>query len=72
VDLHLEIEGDEIVVTRPGTDFELVYGHPKGARNLVVKRSWVPRTEATPAINEFRRAAQQAATAKARELGWIA
>ena len=53
MDLHLEVDGDEIVVTRPETDFELVYGRPKGERNLVVKRSWVPRTVATPAINDF-------------------
>jgi hypothetical protein len=70
MDLHLQIDGDEIVVTRPGTDFELVYGRPRGERNLRLKRSWISRTDATPAVNEFRRAAQQAATAKARELGW--
>ena len=60
MDLHLQIDGDEIVVTRPGTDFELVYGRPRGRAGFVcLKRSWISRTDATPAVNEFRRAAQQ-------------
>lgn len=71
MDIKVELANEEIVVTRPGTDFELVYGPPRGSRNLRLKRSWVSRTEATPAVNEFRRAAQEAAAAKARELGWI-
>jgi hypothetical protein len=71
MDLYVELEGDEIVVTRPGTDFMLAYRKRPDRPNLVLTRSWIAPTEASPFTNEFRAAAFQAAAIKARELGWI-
>ena len=39
--------------------------------NLILTRSWENPTVMSPDISEFRAHAFQAATKKARELGWI-
>jgi hypothetical protein len=64
MDIKVELVGDEIVITTPGTDFVLGY-----KKNLT--RSWVAPTVSSPTISEFRAKAFQAAVDKARELGWI-
>ena len=71
MDLHVELLGDEIVITRPGTDFMTAYRRPDSP-TLKLTRSWVDPHITSPAVNEFRAQAFQAAVAKSRELGWIA
>jgi hypothetical protein len=71
MDVQAKLEGDEIVVTRSGTDFLVAYRKTSDRPNLVLSRSWLPPTEATAFTNQFRAAAFQAAVSKARELGWI-
>ena len=71
MNLQIELDGDEIVVTKPGTDFLLAYRKRSDSPNLVLTRSWEKPTVMSPEISEFRAHAFQAAVAKARELGWI-
>jgi hypothetical protein len=71
VDLQINVEDDEIVVTKPGTAFLLGYRKSVDAPRLVLTRSWMASTPASKAMNEFRGQAFQAAVTKARELGWI-
>jgi hypothetical protein len=71
VELVVVLDGDEIVVTKPGTLLLLAYRKSVDEPRLVVTRSSVTRTPSTIAITEFRAQAIQAAVAKARELGWI-
>ena len=40
-DLHVELLGEEIVVTRPKTDFLLAYRKRIDRPSLIVTRSWV-------------------------------
>jgi hypothetical protein len=58
--LRVDVEGDEIIVRRPGTALMLAYS-----------RSWMKPTTPCP-TEEFRTEAFQAAVSKARELKWIA
>jgi hypothetical protein len=71
MNFHVELDGDEIVVSKPGTDFLLAYRKRPDSPNLVLTRSWEKPTVTSPEISEFRAQAFQAAVAKARELGWI-
>ena len=71
MNLQIELDGDEIVVTKPRTDFLLAYRKRSDSPNLVLTRSWEKPTLMSPEISEFRAHAFQAAVAKARELGWI-
>ena len=68
VELVVVLDGDEIVVTKPGTLLLLAYRKSVDEPRLVVTRSSVTRTPSTTAITEFRAQAIQAAVAKAREL----
>jgi len=70
VELVVALDGDEIVVTKPGTLLLLAYHKSVDEPRLVVTRSSIIRTRSTTAITEFRAQALQAAVAKARELGW--
>ena len=69
--LRVDLDGDEIVVTKPGTLLMLAYANPVEQPRLVLTRSWMKPTTASPSIVEFRTQAFQAAVSKARELGWI-
>jgi hypothetical protein len=63
--LHVEVSGDEIIVTQHGSKFRVVYRKFEDQPQLVVKR--------TPHGNyNFLARAWQAANDKARELRWIA
>ena len=72
MNLHVELDSNEIVVTKPDSDMMTAYRKAPDRPNLVLTRSWVQPTVSSPAISEFRAHAFQAAVAKARELGWIA
>jgi hypothetical protein len=67
--LRVDVEGDEIIVRRPGTALMLAYS--KSAEQLRLTRSWMKPTTPCP-TEEFRTEAFQAAVSKARELKWIA
>ena len=69
--LRVDLEGDEIVVRRPGTTLLLAYSKSAEEPRLVLTRSWMKPTIPSPTIGEFRDQAFQAAVSKARELGWI-
>jgi hypothetical protein len=71
MDLHVKFDGQEIIVTRPGTDMMTAYRKAPDRPNLILTRSWEKPTVMSPEISEFRAQAFQAAVAKARELGWI-
>lgn len=70
MDLEVKFDGEEIIVTKPGTDFMLAYRKRPHSPNLVLTRSWVDPHTTSPAVSEFRAQAFQAAVSKARELGW--
>ena len=71
MDIEVKFDGEEIIVTKPGTDFMLAFHKRPDSPNLVLTRSWVDPHTTSPAISEFRGHAFQAAVSKARELGWI-
>jgi hypothetical protein len=71
VELVVVLDGNEIVVTKPGTLLLLAYQKSVDEPRLVLTRSSISRTLSTTAITEFRAQAFQAAVAKARELGWV-
>ena len=71
MDIEVKFDGEEIIVTRPGTDFVLAYRKRPNQPNLVLTRSWMEPTIASPMINEFRAQAFQGSCQQARELGWI-
>jgi hypothetical protein len=71
MDLKVKFDGQEIIVTKPGTDFMLAYRKRPDCPNLVLTRSWEKPTVTSPEISEFRAHAVQAAVSKARQLGWI-
>ena len=68
MDLHVNFDGHEIIITRPGTDMMTAYRKAADRPNLVLTRSWVEPT--VKLASEFRAEAFQAAVANARELGW--
>ena len=70
MNLHVELDGDEIVVTKPKSAFLLAYRKSIEEPRLVLTRSQMPQTSVSSA-SEFRAHAFQAAVSKARELGWI-
>ena len=71
IDIEVKFDGEEIIVTKRGTDFMLAYRKRSDRPNLVLTRSWVDPHTTSPAVSEFRAHAFQAAVSTARELGWI-
>lgn len=49
-ELSVEVEGEEIIVSRPGTGFSATYQK----QDFVPKRSWADHRVVTPAVSEFR------------------
>ena len=72
VQLKAELEGEQIVVTLPGTSFRAAYYKNPDAPGL--KQSPATSDDKSAAIThkEFETLAWKAANAKARKLGWIA
>ena len=71
-DLHVEVQGEEMAISLPGTSFEVVY-HKRADKPLLMATSRTGRWEkGTPMTQaEFYARAWKAANDKARELGWI-
>ena len=65
----VELDGDEIVVCKPGTVFLIAFKKPDYQRHLVAARSWLADFTSKP-LAEFRALAAEL-TFKARSLGWI-
>ena len=70
MEIEVELIGEEIVVTKPGTTFLLGYRKSVEEPRLVLRRSRIPPTTAS-ITSAFKAQAFQAAVSKARELGWI-
>jgi hypothetical protein len=70
-EIGVEVQGDSIIVTMPGTDFSVTYEKHADTPHLVLTHSWISETVTTPDASKFRARASKAAVAKARELGWI-
>ena len=66
----VELDGDEIVVWKPGTVFLIAFKKPDYQRHLVAARSWLADFTSKP-LAEFRALAAELAGNKARSLGWI-
>jgi hypothetical protein len=71
IELNVELEGKEIVITKPGTDFMTAYGKAADRPRLMLSRGWLQLTTMSLERCQFRSLAYQAAVTKARELGWI-
>jgi hypothetical protein len=70
--LSVDVVGDKIVVTIPGTAFNVTYEKDLSNSHLLLTESWIEPTVTSPMIAEFRLRAFEAAMAKAKDLGWIA
>src|SRR6187551_1115953 len=69
-DLHVEVEGDEVMVTLPGTRYAVTYYKPANSRQLNGKH--FPEEVSPISQAAFVGKAWKLANEKARELGWIA
>ena len=70
--LHVEVQGDDIIVTMPDTGFRVMYRKPHLDPGLVAKLDYFPEEQKGPITHtEFFALAQKLAHDKARELGWI-
>ena len=71
MDLTVELDREEIVVTKPPSTFLLAYRKSVEERRLVLSRSRMPPMSHI-AAREFRAKASQAANDKAREVDYVA
>ena len=67
----VNVHGDSIIVTIPGTDFSVTYERRPGCEHVVFAKTWVSPPTMTPSLAEVRSIAFGLALAKSRELGWI-
>jgi hypothetical protein len=70
-DLHVEVQGRDIIVTLPGTNFMVTYFKPAGTSHIIARPNWTNDPYASIGLGEFIEQALTAANDKARELGWI-
>jgi hypothetical protein len=72
-DLHVEVEGGEVMVTLPGTSYAVTYYKPANSQQLQGKHFPVEVDQRSPISQAaFVGKAWKLANHKARELGWIA
>ena len=73
VGLHVEVQGDDIVVTLPGTSYVVTYYRAAAFPQQLLTKSHSGReVENAPMTQaEFHARAWKAARRKARALGWI-
>ncbi len=71
--IHVEVLGDEIVVTMPGTDFSIVYEKVEDNRLIASTFSArkVQNKTCKVSFPHFLSLAWGAANERAREIGWI-
>jgi hypothetical protein len=70
-DLRVEVQGDYITITLPGTKFMVTYYKVNDPPQLMPKSDWTDDPDAPVTLGAFRARAWIAANDKARELGWI-
>jgi hypothetical protein len=70
-DLHVEVQGDYIIITLPGTKFMVTYYKVGDPPQVMTKSVWTDDPDAPVTLGAFRARAWIAANDKARELGWI-
>jgi hypothetical protein len=72
-DLHVEVQGGDIVVTLPGTDYAATYYRATSFPQQLLSKSYSGReADGAPMTRaEFHTHAWKLANDKARELGWI-
>jgi hypothetical protein len=71
-DIAIEVDGDRIVATLPGTSFSASYFRPPEGDALVQGPGTMDDSASPLSRDEFETLAWEAAERKARELGWIA
>jgi hypothetical protein len=71
MDLKVELVGDEIVVSLPGTDMTVAFRRATDGSGLRLARTWIEPPSTSLETSKFRLIASEVALAKARELGWI-
>ena len=73
VSLSVEVQGDDIVVTLPGTSYVVTYYRATAFPQQLLTKSHSGREDQAGSMTqaEFHARAWKAAKAKARELGWI-
>jgi hypothetical protein len=67
--LRVEVDGDDIVILLPGTQFRATYQREQNSQGLVV-RSWRNSPGSGVSQEDFLARAWRVANDKARELGW--
>ena len=72
-DLHVEVQGDNIIVTLPGTSYVVTYYRSAAfPQQLITKSHSGHEEQSAPMMQaEFHSRAWKLANDKARELGWI-
>jgi hypothetical protein len=70
-ELNVEVDETRITVTMPDAGFWVTYQKKFGNQHLVLIGSWLEPNVTTPEAGAFRTRALDAATEKARELGWM-
>ena len=70
-DLHVEVQGDYIIITLPGTKLMVTYYKAGDPAQLMAKSDWMDDPDAPITLGAFRARAWLAANDKVRELGWI-
>jgi hypothetical protein len=73
VGLHVDVQGDGIIVTLPGTNYVVTYYRATAFPQQLLTKSHSGREDQSAPMTqaEFHARAWKAANAKARELGWI-
>ena len=69
--INVDVEGDLLVVSLPGTSYRDLYFRSPDQLKLVQAPNLAVDKEAPMTHEQFEALAREAATKKARELGWI-
>ena len=71
-DLHVEVQGDEITISLPGSRYSVTYFKPEYQTGLLARRISERKDPLVAmGVQEFLAQAWKLANDKARELGWI-
>jgi hypothetical protein len=69
-DIKVEVENDRLILTMDGSQFRSIYFMATDGTRLVQSESTAVDSEVPIRTREFKELAWEAATEKARELGW--
>lgn len=68
---HVEVQGDVITVTLPGTNYQALFHRSKDEPRLIQANQLAVDKAAPMSHQDFEAMAWEAAHDKARELGWL-